>query len=60
MIGVVEVEKYRNSQIKMEMDGATFELLQTLLAYWSAELLVTRASVGEKIVAVVKKREEGK
>jgi len=53
------IDRYRKDQIKMEMDSATHGLLQTiLLEYFGDELMTTRASVGEKLVVVIKERKE--
>jgi len=50
-----QVDKYIREQIKLEMDENTFTLLNNILEHgFCAHLMVTRASVGAKIVAVIK------
>ena len=50
-----QIEKHIREQTKLEMDETTFALLNTILEDgFCAHLMVTRASVGAKIVAVIK------
>jgi hypothetical protein len=50
-----EIEQHIRQQTKLEMDEHTFQILDSILRHeFAARLMVTRASVGDKIVAVIK------
>ena len=53
------ITRYQRDSVHMEMGPEAFGLLETIL--WQEhglELLVTRASVSDKIVAVIKKERD--
>lgn len=53
------VEKYIREQTRLKMNEETFALLDSILEFgYSAKLMVTRGSVGDTIVAVMKARTE--
>lgn len=53
------IERHIREQTKLEMDETTFQILNEILEHeFAARLMVTRGSVGKKIVAVIKEEDE--